>query len=242
MKRVLMSTGSVVVAASALAMFGGVAMAQDGMSGVEISGNVAMTTDYRFRGVSLSDGDAAIQGGFDAAFDSGFYVGTWGSSIASYGGSEMELDLYAGYGGEIADGLGFDLGALLYAYPGGTDVNYYELYGSVSPTLGMVDTTFGIAYVPDQDNSDENTYLYADGGMPLGDSAFSLSGHIGYTDGALDCGGALSCDSGTGEIWDWSLGIATAVAGIDVDLSYVDTSEDGTGLDETAILTFSKSL
>ncbi len=47
---------------------------------IEISGNVALTTDYRFRGISQSDEEAAVQGGFDVAFEPGFYVGTWGSS------------------------------------------------------------------------------------------------------------------------------------------------------------------
>ena len=48
---------------------------------VTVSANVALTSDYRFRGVSLSNGDPAIQGGIDVGHDSGFYVGTWASSI-----------------------------------------------------------------------------------------------------------------------------------------------------------------
>src|SRR3990170_7375763 len=67
---------------------------------ITISGNVALTTDYRFRGVSLSAGDIALQGGIDVVHESGFYVGTWASSIQGgtpYG--EVELDLYCGWGG-----------------------------------------------------------------------------------------------------------------------------------------------
>ncbi|MEN8675919.1 MAG: TorF family putative porin, partial [Alteriqipengyuania sp.] len=44
---------------------------------IEISGNVSLVSDYRFRGVSFSDEDIAIQGGIDLAHESGFYVGTW---------------------------------------------------------------------------------------------------------------------------------------------------------------------
>ena len=53
----------------------------DPPSDIEVSGNVALVTDYRFRGVSLSAGDPAIQGGIDVSHASGFYIGTWGSSI-----------------------------------------------------------------------------------------------------------------------------------------------------------------
>jgi uncharacterized protein (TIGR02001 family) len=49
-------------------------MAQDAEvpSEIEVFSNVALVTDYRFRGVSLSAGDPAIQGGIDIAHSSGF--------------------------------------------------------------------------------------------------------------------------------------------------------------------------
>ena len=47
----------------------------------EISGNIALTSDYRFRGISQSNEDPAVQGGFDVSFEPGFYLGTWASSI-----------------------------------------------------------------------------------------------------------------------------------------------------------------
>lgn len=62
-----------------------------------ISANIGYFSDYRFRGVSLSDEDFALQGGIDVTHSSGFYVGTWGSSIEPFNGAEMELDLYGGY-------------------------------------------------------------------------------------------------------------------------------------------------
>ena len=46
----------------------------------EVTGNVALTTDYIFRGVTQTDGGPAISGGFDVDAD-GFYVGVWGSSV-----------------------------------------------------------------------------------------------------------------------------------------------------------------
>ena len=112
------------------------AMAQSEDSGFTTSANVALTTDYRFRGGSLSGGDPAIQGGFDVAHDSGFYIGTWASSIKggpSYG--DVELDLYAGWSGSLSDAVGIDVGVLYYMYPTedlGLDTAYIEPYASIS--------------------------------------------------------------------------------------------------------------
>lgn len=73
--------------------------ASTGMA-AEVSGNVALGSEYFFRGVNQSGGEA-LSGGFDVAFDSGFYVGTWASSIDFSNGPE--LDYYAGYGGSFSD-------------------------------------------------------------------------------------------------------------------------------------------
>ena len=66
-----------------------------GDSGITLSGNVALVTEYRFRGVDLSGGEIAIQGGVDLAHDSGFYAGTWASSLdedtIGYGSTEVDV-------------------------------------------------------------------------------------------------------------------------------------------------------
>lgn len=205
--------------------------------GQEVEANVALVSDYRFRGVSLSDETAAIQGGFDLGFDSGFYVGTWASSIEPVGNSEMELDLYAGFGGET-EAFSYDVGLLLYDYPGASDAEYVEFYGSVGHTFGTLEGTFGVAYAPEQDNigGDDNLYVYTEGSLPLGESGFSLSGTLGYETGAFG-----DPDGDGDDKLDWSLGISTTVAGLEVSLSYVDTSEDGDGNDATGVLSLSKA-
>jgi uncharacterized protein (TIGR02001 family) len=88
---------------------------------VEISGNMALTTDYRFRGMSQTNLGPAIQGGFDLAHKSGAYIGIWGSNVSNWtspNGSGMELDIYGGYSTELPTGVGLDLGLLRYSYPG----------------------------------------------------------------------------------------------------------------------------
>src|SRR3712207_6564043 len=95
--------------AAAVASLTAPASAESLPAGLDISGTVGLVSDYRFRGVTLSNGDPALQGGLTLAHDSGFYVGTWGSSIDSgelYGSTEV--DLFGGWSGEIAPGTTFD--------------------------------------------------------------------------------------------------------------------------------------
>lgn len=209
-----------------------------GESGFEASANAALTTDYRFRGVSLSGGDMAVQGGFDIAHASGFYVGTWASSINGGGAyGDVELDLYGGWSGDVAEGVTLDLGLLLYAYPteaneDGIDdnVNYWEPYASVGFTLGPVSTTVGAAYAWKQSSlaavgKDDNLYLYTDLEVGVPGTPVTLSGHLGYTDGAL----APDFVSGFGPdrtAWDWSVGASATIIGpLSVSVAYVGVED-----------------
>ncbi|MCH8863471.1 MAG: hypothetical protein IID51_13330 [Proteobacteria bacterium] len=219
------NTKRTMLAVLALLLAGqGSAFAQDAAQGPEatpafsLSANVMLVSEYRFRGVSLSDKDVAIQGGFDIETATGFYAGTWASSIESFAGSETEVDLYAGYGGdfEISGGdLAYDVGVMAYTYPGSSGTLYLEGYGSLSGALENIEWTAGAAYAFSQDNlgNQDNIYLYLDGGMPLGESGLSLAGHFAYEDGAF----------GDGKL-DWSLGISMPVKDFTLGVSYVDTN------------------
>lgn len=202
----VLSVGAALVTAEA-------AKAQDD-AGVSFSANAALVSDYRFRGVSLSDKDPAIQGGFDVGHESGFYVGTWGSSIENFGGSETEIDLYAGFGGSFGD-LSTDIGIIAYTYPGSDNTHYWEIYGSLGGAVGVTEWTFGAAYVWDQSNvgNDDNIYIYADGSAPIGDTPLSFSGHVGFEDGAFGS-----------DKWDWSAGVSMDFNQFSVSVAYVDTN------------------
>lgn len=86
-----------------------------------ITANVGLTSDYTFRGISQNFRQPAIQGGFDFAHSSGFFVGTWASSISGnqYTNASMEWDVYGGYNGTINDELTYSLGLINVAYPNG---------------------------------------------------------------------------------------------------------------------------
>jgi len=81
--------------------------------------NVAVVSDYRFRGISSSYGDPAVQGGMDYSHAGGFYVGTWGSSVSGttyLDGGRIEWDVYGGYRRDFGD-VTVDVGMLYFFYP-----------------------------------------------------------------------------------------------------------------------------
>lgn len=128
--------------AAALASFAGAVQAQESAAtaGSAISGNVAFASDYRYRGISQTRLQPAVQAGADYAAASGWYAGAWASSITwtrdAGGSGSVELDLYAGRRGELGSGVGYDAGLLGYVYPsnrlarlpGWDDANTAEAY------------------------------------------------------------------------------------------------------------------
>ncbi|NCP20063.1 MAG: hypothetical protein GW855_12990 [Erythrobacter sp.] len=189
---------------------------------IAISGNVSLVTDYRFRGVTFSDEDIAVQGGIDIGHESGFYVGAWASSLedsALYG--HTELDIYAGWSGEVSSGITVDAGVLYYIYPNGNDAvgdsDYVEPYASVTAAFGPVEATVGAAYAPEQGAAlpSDNIYVYGDLGTGIPDTPISLTAHLGYSEGSLDYG--------SGGYLDWSIGASASYNILTLGVAYVDT-------------------
>ncbi|WP_298464351.1 TorF family putative porin [uncultured Erythrobacter sp.] len=225
-----------------------VANSVGGESGITFSGNIAFTTEYRFRGVDLSGGDFAVQGGFDLGHSSGLYVGTWASNLDedTVGFGSTELDIYGGWSGDLTDGLSGDVGVIYYIYPnaptaaGPTD--YIEFYASVSASIGPVSVTPGIAYAPDQDSlgSTDNVYLYTDVSVGIPETPLTINGHVGYTDGFL----TFTNDS---KAFDWSISADVAVGPATLSAAYVGVEGDalidpgGVFTDDAFVLTLSAS-
>ena len=216
---------------------------------MEISGNVALTSDYRFRGISQSDESIAVQGGFDLGWDNGIYIGTWGSSVDfdtngdGFDGS-LELDYYIGWASDIGDtGVSLDVGYLYYDYPGddGAEGDYQELYASI----GFWDATLGMAYSDDYyGETDTFFYYYADYSFGFAEN-FSLDFHVGYNDLEKN-GGFLGTDEDS--YIDSSVGITASYWAVDWTLAYVGTDLDEEDVfdtewgDDTVVFTISKSM
>jgi len=123
-----------------------------------VAGNVSLNSDYRFRGFTQTNYGAALQGGIDITHSSGFYVGNWNSNVAQdlYNGASLEMDFYGGFKGEVAPGLGYDVGAIYYYYPqSGVDranVNWKSgnTVGTTYPNkkINNQEVYFGLAYGP----------------------------------------------------------------------------------------------
>jgi uncharacterized protein (TIGR02001 family) len=123
------------------------------------SGSVGLFSQYIFRGLTQTDRKPALQGNFDINHASGLYLGIWSSNISwlrdKYGvgqtdetqtvygaGGNQEIDIYAGFKkDDIAKtGLGIDIGALQYYYPGSergrnngwAKANTTEVYGAIN--------------------------------------------------------------------------------------------------------------
>lgn len=185
-------------------------------SDFDLSSTVSIVSDYRFRGISLSNRKPAVQASVDAEHKSGVYAGIWGSTISRYGGAKVEVDLYAGWRRTVGP-VDLDVGGTIYLYPGGSGVNYGEVYGFLGKTIGPAELRAGIIYAPSQRNigSGDNLYLTSEAKLGIPGTPVTVSGRVGFEDGAF---GGLD-----GNKWDWSLGGEYVWRSVSIGLQYVDT-------------------
>lgn len=229
--------------------FANPALAQTEAPGeITVSGSATLVTDYRFRGVSQTDEEMAVQGGVTVKHASGLYVGTWASNLAgwgTFGGSNMELDIYGGYATEVMSGVTLDVGLTWYMYPGGaSETDFAEPYVKLSGDLGPARVLVGAAYAPRQealgrvydsgtsyaagipDNpgaKSDNVYLWADASAGLPNTPLTVKGHLGYSNGNAGLGPNGTSVAPTGEYLDWMLGADLALGPVTLGVAYVDT-------------------
>ena len=202
----------------------------------EISANVALATDYVFRGFSQTNEDPAISGGFDYDFGNGFSVGTWASNVNFGDNTSSEIDLYGGYSFEVSEGVSVDLSYVFFAYPGETDaLNYSEFHAGI----GFGDLGFSLVYSPDYFGSDADAFvLNADYSIGLGEN-LGLDLHVGYSDADADDFFA----AGESSYIDYSIGLSTSAAGVDFGLTLYGTDlNDIDAADDRVVFSISKSL
>lgn len=212
----------------------------------EISITATALTDYDFRGVSQTEGDPALQLSIDYATGN-FYAFAWGSNV-DFGDSvdgNVEVDLAAGFAGEWGGGVRWDIGGIVYLYPGsGADEGnaldpdddkskieeYAEWYAGIG--WGPVDVKYW--YSPYLYNVDETaSYAEANAAFEL-PWELGLNLHAGYSfgdawdsfeDAARADDPEYSGDDA--DYYDWSVGLARSFGRFDFELKYVDTITDG---------------
>ena len=184
--------------------------------------NVGGVTDYRYRGISQSRLKPAIQGGADFAHKSGFYIGTWASSIkwikVGGGDANAEVDLYGGYKFTAGD-FGLDVGLLRYLYPGSNlpinpDTTEVYVAGTFGPaTLKYSHAVTNLFGFNDSKNS---YYLDLNATFETGFWGLTFTPHIGYQRVANNTNFSYT---------DWSLGLGKDFGnGFSASLAYVDTN------------------
>jgi uncharacterized protein (TIGR02001 family) len=215
---------------------------------VVFTGNVAVTSDYVFRGLSQSNSDTALQGGFDVTTASGFYVGTWLSSIDFNDSSDanLETDLYAGYTAAIGKtGLSYNVGVYGYFYPdsnSNSHFDFYEVYGGLTYAVGAFSVTGQVNYSPEFfAKSGDAIYTQASAAYKISD-LFSLSGAVGYQ--TIDDAVAFGTDDYTTWNVGGTLNLPGAFKGTSLDVRYSDTDDKAFGSlsDERVIFTLKRTM
>jgi uncharacterized protein (TIGR02001 family) len=193
-----------------------------------LTGNITLTSDYKFRGYTQTNYKPALQGGFDYALPAGFYVGNWNSSIEQslYGGASLESDLYGGYKGKLG-ALDFDLGAIHYMYPGsaGPKIDNTELYFglSVGPFAGKlyyaITDYFAYGKLLGGPETDGTIYLDLVANHDLG-GGLTLNAHVGML--KLKSASTYGVAS---TVTDYKIGVSKDFSGWVVGLAYIGTDE-----------------
>lgn len=215
------------------------------------TGNMALSTEYIYRGIAQSNRKPAISGGFDFVHESGFYVGNWNSSISwlsDAGGGNVsapiEMDGYFGYKGSITDSLAFDIGDLYYYYPGTFHISGYtkpdtnEIYAAL--TFGPVTLKYSYSttnlfgtLTPTGKKTDGSGYVDLSYTGDLG-NGLTLGAHVGHQDVK---------DFSDASYTDYKLSITKDFSGYGVSLAYVDTdAKGGPGQFYRSALPFNKDL
>lgn len=204
------------------------ALAQEGPAW---SANVALSTDYVWRGISQSNEDFAISGGFDVSYGS-FYAGTWASNVDFENASDtnLEIDFYGGFTGEFAGGVAWDVGLIYYTYPdsGGSDLDFLELKGGLSYEF---ESGLGVSGTAWYDPDNKNFYTEAGAGFSPMEN-FSVDATLGY----------YNFDAG-GDYTNWTLGGTLSLPAFDVGVRYTGTDVDSVSIaDDRIVLVLSRSL
>jgi len=113
----------------------------------KLSANIALATEYVFRGFSQTSEGAAVQGGFDATCGM-FYAGVWASNL-DWGATDnhgtvanIEMDWYAGIK-PVTGRITWDLGVIYYSYPNGADVGLSALGDPTKAEFNYVELKVG---------------------------------------------------------------------------------------------------
>lgn len=203
--------------AVALTMLGATAAAQAEDAPFTFSGTAAIASDYVFRGYSQTSEDPALQVGFTASHESGFFASAWGSNVDLGSDADIEVDLIAGYTNSV-DNLTYTVGAYYYTYPGAdgsAEYDYFEAGLDLAYAIDKVTLTAKLYYSPEFYGAQGGDGFYYAGGASVAvTDTISVYGAIGFNE--FDSA-ALT------DYQDYQAGIAVKFEPFTLDLKYTDT-------------------
>lgn len=209
--------------------------------GVTTTGNVTLTTDYRFRGISQTSNNPAIQGAINFNHESGLYLGLWGSSIEVKGSAEM--DITAGYATQLNlipnVKSTLDVGYIRYGYfgsgktlPDNEQPDYNEVFAKLGFSNAVVQgdsLVGGVNYSNEYFNhSDDFWYFSGTYTAPLADTGFGLVAGVGYNlfKNKEMMAQAVGGDGKEDNYLDYKAGVNFGVQGLTAELAWVDNNID----------------
>lgn len=153
------------------------------------SANVAIVSNYLYRGISQTGASPALQGGFDLAHASGAYAGVWGSSISWLSDAGVatnagtEFDTYLGYKGTAGD-ISYDLGYLRYNYPGvypvgTTKADTDELYVAATYSIVTAKLSYSLGDTFGVSKAEGTTYMELNANYAIGETGYTVGAHYG---------------------------------------------------------------
>lgn len=188
--------------------------------------NAAITSDYRYRGISQTRLQPALQGGVDYVHSTGWYVGAWASTIKwiedAGGDGKVELDLYGGKRGELARGFSYDAGVLRYLYSGNglgkvsgfANANTTEIYGQLGYGPAYIKYSHATTKLFGIVNSENSGYL---------DIGASIDAGKGVTV-QLHAGRQRVDNNSASSYTDWKIGASRAYGPATVTLALIGTN------------------
>ena len=204
-----------------------------------VTANVTLASDYRYRGITQGNFRPAIQGGFDYAHESGFYIGNWNSSISwlsdGYAGANsvsapIEMDFYAGYKQEAMPGITLDGGFLQYYYPTKgmpttyINANTTEAYVAATYDIATLKYSYALTNLFGIDDSNGASYTDLTLNYDTGWMGVTINGHVGYQFVPMASSKSNS-RSATGTSYsysDWKLGITKDLGyGMNLAIAYL---------------------
>jgi uncharacterized protein (TIGR02001 family) len=181
----------------------------------QVSGSATLLSDYRFRGVSLSDGQPAAQLGVAWERDDGWYAGAFASSTRLYGHTGMQLLAYLGYAHRLHAGLSWEAGAEYAAFSRYPGDSYPEAY------LGLATDKLSarLYYAPRYFSEDDAAFYAELNGTHALTERFRLLGHVGWLQRS---GHGADPDQGAQrQRFDVRIGVGAALGGFDLQLARV---------------------